>query len=469
MSEMQSSSRMVRAATIGQQVRRYLRSSAASAGLLIACACTSSALLAAELGAGASAITPLGAEQSANKEGTIPAWSGGLTQPPKGWTPDKGYLDPFPADKPLYTIDAKNIEQHKAKLPSGLMELLMSDAEFRMPVYQTRRTAVVPKSISDVVAKEAESIKLSGDSLLGRSASSVPFPNPQSGAEVIWNHRLRYRGGVSEQEEYWYPIRDGKIQQRVGLRHKVAENAALDTPTSNGILFAKVRFVAPAILGKDEYFIHESIDASEDSRNWWVYNETQKRSRRLTAAGYDDLPPGVDELRTRDQSDAFNGSLNRYDWKLVGKRELIVPYNTYKLSDKRLQVEHLLGARSIKSDFMRYELHRVWVVEATLKPGMRHLYPKRTFYVDEDSWSILVEDAYDSRGKLWRVGMHGLIQFYDVQAFGYRVNIWHDLTNGAYLLSGLDIEAKSHRKFSTKTSLAEFTPGQMVTNKEGVK
>lgn len=414
-------------------------------------------------------LTPTGAERGGSKDGVIPAWEGGLQQPPKGWTPDRGYVDPFPTDKPLLVIDAKNVDAHKEKLSPGLLALVKG-GDVRLPVYQTRRTAAMPAWVADAAKREAANIKISGDTILGRNQSTIPFLEPKSGAEVMWNHRLRYRGGVDEHEEFWYPVRDGKIQAKVGFRQRVAENFALDTPTPNGIIFLRGRFFAPPVLAHNETIVHETLEASEDSRNWWVLNDAQKRARRLNAAGYDDMPTAVDELRTRDQSDGFNGSLNRYEWKLAGKKEMLVPYNIFKLADKRLAIEHVLGSRSVKPDFMRYELHRVWVVEATLKAGMRHLYPKRTFYVDEDSWSVLLEDVYDSRGSLWRVGVHGLTQFYDVQVPAYRVNIWHDLANGAYLVGGLDLESKMPRKFATKASLADFMPTPVVTNKkEGSK
>ena len=461
----------IRAPDVGSLVR----STKALVGVTVASALVLSAAStwAADASSDSVELTALGAERQASKDGSIPAWDGGLQQPPKGWSPDRGYVDPFPSDKPLFTIDAKNIEAHKGKLSPGLQALVAGSGDVRLPVYQTRRTAAVPSWVADVAKREAGNIRMSGDSILGRNQSTVPFPEPKSGAEVMWNHRLRYRGGVDEHDEFWYPVRDGKIQNKVGFRQRVAENTALDTPTPNGMIFVRGRFFTPPMLAHTEVIIHETLDASEDSRNWWVLNDAQKRPRRLNAAGYDDVPQGVNELRTRDQSDAFNGSLNRYDWNLVGKKELIVPYNIFKLSDKRLAVEHVLGARSIKPDFMRYELHRVWIVEATLKPGMRHMYPKRTFYVDEDSWSVLLEDIYDSRGSLWRVAVHGLTQFYDVQVPAYRVNIWHDLTNGAYLVGGLDIESKTVRKFETKANLAEFMPtssaANNTNNKEGAK
>jgi hypothetical protein len=110
---------------------------------------------------------------------------------------------------------------------------------------------------------------------------------------------------------------------------------------------------------------------------------------------------------------------------------------------------------------MRYELHRVWEVEATLKPGSKHIYGKRTFYLDEDSWTVLYEDAYDSRKQLWRVSIHPLIQFYDAKVPWYRANIWHDLNNGSYLLSNLDNEIKTPWKFGEKAAWGDFQPDSL--------
>lgn len=412
-------------------------------------------------------LTPVGAERNGSPDAGIPPWEGGVRQPPSNWSRDRGYVDPFAKDQPLVQITNANAEKHKNRLSDGLMALLQSYPEFRIVLYPTRRSVGLPQAIVEQAAKEADGIAISADTLVGRSRSTVPFPIPKSGLEVMWNHRLRYRGGAVNMTEFWYAVRDGKLVSRAEHSVRLAENAALDQPTSSGILFVRSRFAAPPVLTGTETFVHEMLDATEDSRNWWVKNDAQRRARRLTAAGYDDFPPASDELRTRDQMDGFNGGLNRYEWNLLGKREMIVPYNTYTLFDKRLAAEHVLGARSLKSDFMRYETHRVWVVEAKLKSGMRHLYPRRVFYVDEDSWAVVMEDAYDGRGKLWRVGLHGIVQFYDVQTPGYNVNIWHDLSNGAYLATGLDFESKSVRQFGARGALADFMPAEAGADEGG--
>jgi hypothetical protein len=159
-----------------------------------------------------------------------------------------------------------------------------------------------------------------------------------------------------------------------------------------------------------------------------------------------------------DQVDAYNGAPDRYDWKLVGKKEIYVPYNVYKLGDKSIKYKDIIGKGTINSDLVRYELHRVWVVEGTLKPGARHIYGKRTFYLDEDSWSVLMEDAYDLRGGLWRVALHGLIQCYDALVPWYRFGIYHDLQNGGYLTGGYDNEIKDTIQFGVRGKLGDFQP-----------
>ncbi len=48
-----------------------------------------------------------------------------------------------------------------------------------------------------------------------------------------------------------------------------------------------------------------------------------------------------------------------------------------------------------------------------MREGTSHIYAKRTFYVDEDSWQIMAVDNYDQRGELWRVQEGHQVQAYD--------------------------------------------------------
>ncbi|MNF54626.1 hypothetical protein D3C84_360600 [compost metagenome] len=157
----------------------------------------------------------------------------------------------------------------------------------------------------------------------------------------------------------------------------------------------------------------------------------------------------------------FNGAPDRYDWKLVGKKEIYIPYNNYELASPKLKYDDILKAGHINQDLARYELHRVWVVEATLKAGERHIYAKRRFYVDEDSWSIALSDQYDGRGQLWRVGELMQVHDYKAQVPWYALESLNDLISGRYVVNGMMNEEKKWIRFGVPSSAAKFTPAAL--------
>ena len=137
---------------------------------------------------------------------------------------------------------------------------------------------------------------------------------------------------------------------------------------------------------------------------------------------------------------------------------MYVPYNAYKLHSDQLKLSDLILPGHLNQDHTRYELHRVWVVEARLKEGFSHIYSRRTLYFDEDSWVILLVDHYDGRGELWRVAEGHTINFYDVPATTYTVEALYDLQAGRYLALGLKNEEKMQRFNFDKPANSTFTP-----------
>jgi hypothetical protein len=430
------------------------------AALLVGVAAPASAKLSdAEIARLGADLTPVGAEKAGNKDGTIPAWTGGLCSPPAGWTPAQGYVDPFASDKVLFTITKANAAQYKDKLTPGTLAMLNKYDNFKMNVYPTRRTACYPQEVYDNAKTQAGKVELQGFGIANRGPSTVPFPIPKNGMEAIWNHTMRYLGGGIDRNYNSFPVRANGDFYKIGAQEYRIFNQNLDQPQDNLLLGFLSRFTAPATLEGTVFLVHEPVDQVKQSRSAWIYNAGQRRVRRAPDLAYDNINDGTEGLRTTDQFDAFNGAPDRYDWKIVGKKEIYVPYNSYKLSDKKLNYkEDMIRKSTPNADLLRYELHRVWEVEANLKAGSKHVYGKRVFFLDEDTWTVLYEDAYDTRKQLWRVSIHPLMQFYDAKVPWYRANIWHDLTNASYLFSLLDNEGKVPWKFGEKGKWADFQP-----------
>jgi hypothetical protein len=434
-----------------------------TAAAIVAGVATATAQSAADLG---KSLTPLGAEKAGNAAGTIPAWEGGITQPPSGYKSGDHHPDPFADDKPSATINAANAEQYADNLTEGHKALLARYAStYKMPVYPTRRSASAPQDIYDATKANVASAKLAdGGNGVSGASRGAPFPLPKTGQEVIWNHLLRYRGlGGLRKVGQVAPTRSGNYTL-VQLEEKFLWNyhqlGAATESVGNVLAYFEQKVTAPARLAGTILMVHETLDQVKESRRAWVYNTGQRRVRRAPQVAYDNPGTASDGMRTSDQLDMFNGGIDRYDWKLVGKREVYVPYNSYKLHSDSLKVADIVTPLHINQEHSRYELHRVWVVEATLKEGKRHIYAKRRFYVDEDSWAVLVVDQYDNRDRLWRVSEGHSINYYDILSFWSTLEVHMDLLSGRYLAHGLDNENEMY-DFSYQSKSSDYTPAAL--------
>ncbi|PIE43229.1 MAG: outer membrane lipoprotein-sorting protein [Gammaproteobacteria bacterium] len=412
-------------------------------------------------------LTPMGAEKAGNADGTIPAWTGGIAKPPSSFVPDSGfYPDPFPQDKVLFTIDASNMAKYADKLTDGQKALLTKYPGYKMPVFESRRSAAYPQSVYDAAKKNATSVELvAGGNGLTAFEEATPFPVPNNGLEVIWNHIVRYRGGATKRNiGQVTPMANGdysvvKFQDEITWRDRLAD--ADKAKDDNVLFYFKQIITAPSRLAGNVLLVHETIDQVKEPRRAWVYNAGQRRVRRAPQVAYDGPGTASDGLRTSDNYDMYNGSPDRYDWKLIGKVEKYIPYNSYRMSSQELKYDELVMAGHLNQDYARYELHRVWQVEATLKSGQRHIYARRVFYIDEDTWSAATIDHYDGRGELWRVAEAHLMTFYDVKTPWYALEVLMDLQSGRYLALGLMNEEKKPYTFGTTRSSKDYTPAAL--------
>lgn len=414
-------------------------------------------------------LTAVGAEKAGNADGSIPAYTGGIPRN-AGAVDSKGFLaDPFASEKPLFTITAANVDQYKSKLSDGQVAMFKRYPEtYKIPVYPAHRTVNLPAEVNEAAKKSAISVSTinDGNGLANFTESRYyAFPIPKTGSEVIWNHITRYRGGnLRRAITQVTPQTDGsftsiRFEEEIAVPQQTPDLSA-DKGT-NVLLFFKQAVTAPSRLAGNVLLVHETLDQVKEPRLAWIYNAGQRRVRRAPQVAYDGPGTAADGLRTSDNFDMFSGAPDRYDWKLVGKKEMYIPYNSYKLDSPSLKYTDVIKAGHINQDLTRYELHRVWEVVGTVKPGERHIYAKRHMYIDEDSWQVALVDHYDGRGQLWRVAEGHQQFYYDHQVPAYTLEALYDVIAGRYLALGMKNEEKHSFEFGFVGKGADYTPNAL--------
>ncbi|NKF21455.1 DUF1329 domain-containing protein [Solimonas marina] len=405
-------------------------------------------------------LTPVGAIQAGNADGTIPEWTGAKNFPEetKHYTraqledlrknhPDEleaKFRGTMTADylKPIFTITAANMSQYADKLTEGQKALLKKYPTYKMNVYKSVRAAFYPDAIYKATEENATRASLEGTDTIKNAKLGFPFPIPKSGAEVIWNHKLKYKGSAARRYNNQAIVQpDGsyiitKIIEDVKFKYANLDEPG-DTNTQKLLAYYLSTVVSPPRVAGQITLVHETLDQSTGGRAAWIYSPGLGRVNRAPDVGYDNPAVGTENEQYNDQIDVFNGALDRYTWKLVGRKEMYIPYNSYMINSPKVKYKDILHPHHINQDLARYELHRVWVVDATLRPGMRHNFARRTFYVDEDSWSIAAVDCYDDRGQLWKVQEAHLLTVPFIPTTTGIPELIYDLQSGRYFATTL--------------------------------
>ncbi|SDH70813.1 DUF1329 domain-containing protein [Pseudomonas panipatensis] len=397
-------------------------------------------------------LTCIGAEKAGNADGSIPAYSGAwLGTPPGLHFAGVGtrHPDPYASEKPLYTITAQNMAQYEARLSDGQKALLHKyPSSFAIPVYPTHRDFRYDDYRCDITRKNAVSAELE-DGNMGERAlrGGTPFPIPKNGDELLRNILLpAYAAEEDAVYDQAVVYQDGKIAWGQ-MRFEILDLTGDDyhgQPTDGVFALSRVTTLKPDRQKGEVSLTYTYFNEAKNPQTSWQYNPGTRRVRQSPGYGFD-IPLGVGGFRTIDDDRLFNGSPERYNWKMLGKREMYVPYNGYRLEAEGVKYQDLLKVGSIDPSVMRYELHRVWVLEATLKEGYRHQYAKRVLYIDEDSWNAIMADNYDARGQLWRTNFLNSYYAYGAKVFQAGVTVYHDLVSGSYLADRLTNEGAPPR------------------------
>jgi hypothetical protein len=393
-------------------------------------------------------LTCVGADKAANKDGTIPEFSGKWLGTPPGiqYTAHVGQhpVDPYAADKPLYTITADNVAQHASKLSDGQKALFAKFPKaFRIDVYPTRRDFRYPDHVCELARKNALGAELSdgGLGISGAIKGAVPFPIPKDGNEALMNSMFPYRAFNEDAvRDVANVLSNGTVawgrQQNTNLDMTNGEQAA-GKPLEGRMAYSRALVMLPEREKGALSVSAEPVNFAKDKRLAWNYDPGTRRVRQLPEYGFDQPLGGTGGKMTIDSDRLFNGSPERYEWKLLGKREMLVPANAYKLHANTVKYADLIKPGVPNPDFIRWELRRVWVVEGALKEGFRHLYGKRVLFLDEDTWQAAMSDFYDARGALWQYAYVNHYYAFDMQGWQAGTSFYHDLNSGGYVAYNL--------------------------------
>jgi hypothetical protein len=439
------------------------------AGLFIAPLATSTvwaAVSADEAAKLKTTLTPLGAERGANADGSIPAWSGGVTKSAPGYKNGDARPDPFASEKPVLTINAKNMAQFDAKLTDGVKALMKKYPDFRIDVYPTHRSAAAPQWVYDNTFKNATRAKLvDGGQGTENAYGGTPFPIPKDGYEVIQNHRLAWTGTyVQAPVRVWVVTADGKRAMASGgtqsFRRQYYDPEGSLEKFDGYYSLGKFAVSEPGSKAGEAILAHDALNASKP-RGLWQYLVGQRRVRKAPSVAYDTPDSVTSGIGLFDEAFNLFGPLDKYDLKLVGKKEIYIPYNNNKAASAK--VADLVTPNTLNPAQVRWELHRVWEVDATLAAGKRHVVPKRKYYIDEDSWQIIVFDGWDAKGDLWRSNYTLTLLAPDIPAIVGNM-LWggYDLQTGAYYLNMASNELSTQYKPVAPIARSFFSPEELA-------
>jgi uncharacterized protein DUF1329 len=389
-------------------------------------------------------LTVMGAELAGNEEQTIPAWTGGITTPPAAYKVGDTHPDPFGNDEVMFTIDFGSMIEFKDQLSPGYMAMMEKHPNtYKLKIYPTRRSASHPQRILDHTTKFSSQARIidNGAGLEG-IVQGIPFPQPANGEQAIWNSRLSFKGGgIKRYINSTAPTEKGKYQLSVVLQEIMFPRQVAEVTQENfdGILARGINYVQSPIKAAGAMILfHANLNSVGTERNVWFYNPKKRRVKRAPRVAGSTPSSASDGIHLQDQNGMFSGKITDFNWQLLGKKEMYIPYNAYQLHSDTVSPDDIIKPGHMNQQLGRYELHRVWMVEATRKEGVDHPHKRRVYYLDEDSWHITMAEHYDDDDQLDRFSESHTVNYYEVPVLASTLDAFYQLNTKRYFLQGLD-------------------------------
>lgn len=429
----------------------------------------------AKLGVSGTELTPAGAIRAGNADGSIPEWKNEPIKPPAGFKPGTFHLDPFASDKILFTITAQNYKQYSDKLSQGHQKMFQIYPDYKMNIYPTHRSAVYPEYTYKSAIENASRAELivTADHRIGfkNAIHAWPFPIPKDANEALMNEQGRPFPPYNANWENTLVTTssgDFELNRTPGFSYSPWSDSASSidkfdpaVPGKGGRNYRQVVIAPPKTAGEGVLQMQPAHFAYGDPLTW-LYNSGQRRVKRSPQVVYDFAFPGSDGMATVDQAYGYSSAGARYAWTLEGRMEMYVPYNAYKLHSGDIKVRDMITKDGrLNQDLARYELHRVWKLTGNLREGSRHVYKKRSLYLDEDTWWSLISDNYDNRGEIWRLQELHPVYFYDTGFTMYTIWNQYDMQAGRMFATGVDNEDPAPDFTWRPPNSSFFTPGAL--------
>jgi len=359
----------------------------------------------------AAEYTPLGAEAGGNATGEIPPWTGikGLTCP-EGWEPGDYLPNPYSEEKPLFRIDHTNVDKYSDKLSPGQVARLKKAHHLYMDIYSTHRNFEMPEAYLAATQKNINTTYLDENNIMQGYNGGVPFPFPKNGLEAAWNTKRAWNGPdfISRDGCSRIVSPKGRVKKTTSIVKCIimdenfrVEGEKIPNPRAFAAMIL-IYYTSPADQEGNAGLAVSFIDDDKKGQ-MWAYMPALRRVRRIPATdtGFQMGGETIDgEIGT-----GIAAPINDWNWKLLGKQEKYVPANNYEMWKIDAKDKEELTTWGIRPELMRYELHRVWVLEATPNEKTKnHPYGRKVAYLDEDTWNMTLDDRYDRRGNLWRMG-----------------------------------------------------------------
>jgi Protein of unknown function (DUF1329) len=394
-----------------------------------------------------SMVTLASISSSFAAESTVPA-NEGANVPLPGYSYGKVREEfwKYKDEKPVVIITSANLQQYADKLSPGELDMFKNKPGYEMRIYPTHRSCVIPDWVKANSKENAGFAKLdaTGNYLVTAKLPGAPFPEPKTGAEAMWNYLVHYRG-----VGYIYPRVVTAASPAPGNTTWIEP---VEEPWTMYYPWGKKGQTTPDQVNDKYFYIYygyteptafagqganQLYHFSAQIVETYYYFPGQRRVRRLPAYNYDTPQIGFENNYTQDDIYMFYGAIDRYDWKIVGHKDLYVPYNSFGMYRFDVPYHNVMKDDVINPANRRYELHTVLQVEGTIKSGSRNISEKRVLYLDEDSWNATSGEDYDGQGKLWKVREGFMLPVWELgSACDSPSMVNYNLSNGRYVHDG---------------------------------